>query len=209
MGRYVLAVLAVGLAACSISSSALREGREAAWGGELDEAVLHFERAASDKPDDVEVRIALINARLDASRFHLDQARRHLATDSRQQAEKELERALELDPTNRYARERLADVRRLLNQGPKAPESRPVQALPDTLLSLEFEKTSLRTVLETLAEMAGVNLLFDEAYRDRQVSVELEGVSFAEAIELLARTNGLFYQVESSFAVTVRENVRH
>ncbi len=69
------------------------------------------------------------------------------------------------------------------------------------------EGSSLRTVLESLAELAGVNILFDESFRDKPVAVDLEGVSYREVLDILMQTNGLFYKPVGSTSVLVfREN---
>ena len=65
------------------------------------------------------------------------------------------------------------------------------------------EGSSLRTVLETLAALAGVNILFDESFRDKRVAVDLEGVSYREVLDILMQTNGLFYKAVSSSTVLV------
>ena len=66
--------------------------------------------------------------------------------------------------------------------------------------------TSLRKILETLGKLAGVNILFDDSFRDKPVSVDLEGVSFQEAVDILMQTNGLFYKVMSTSTVLVTPN---
>jgi hypothetical protein len=40
------------------------------------------------------------------------------------------------------------------------------------------------------------------------VSIDLKGVTFTDALDLLARTNGLFYKVDGSAAVTVGNAVQ-
>lgn len=65
------------------------------------------------------------------------------------------------------------------------------------------EGSSLRRVLESLAELADVNILFDESFRDQRVSVDLEGVSYREILDLLMQTHGLFYKVVRSSTVVV------
>ena len=62
-------------------------------------------------------------------------------------------------------------------------------------------------MLESLAELAGVNILFDESFRDKRVAVDLEGVSYREVLDILMQTNGLFYKpVGSSNVVVVRDH---
>ena len=65
-------------------------------------------------------------------------------------------------------------------------------------IHLKFESTSLRKVFEAIAKLAGINILFDESFRDKTVTVELTDVSLEEALDILVRTNGLFYKVVPS-----------
>ena len=48
---------------------------------------------------------------------------------------------------------------------------------------------------------------FDEAYRDRKVTVDLDGVTFQEALDILARTNGLYYKVLRPTAVVISPDI--
>jgi general secretion pathway protein D len=71
-------------------------------------------------------------------------------------------------------------------------------------IHLQFAKeTSLRSVLEALARLAGVNILFDESFRDKPVTVDLQGVTFQEALDILVLTNGLYYKVLRPTTVVV------
>jgi general secretion pathway protein D len=200
------------LAACSVSRSAFEAGRKSALARDWDQAVAFYEAAEEEDPENVEYRIALFTARLSASRAHRNRAREHEEASDLEGAAAELERALRFDPTNRYVEDWLADVRHRLGTGPPpetAPRERPFPVEPllpasDAPIDLSFtEETSLRTVLETLAQLGGVNILFDESYRDRSVSVKLKAVTFQEALELLLETNRLFYKVIDSSTVQV------
>jgi hypothetical protein len=159
--------------------------------------------------------MSLQRARLEASRVHLSRARKYREASELERAAAEIELALELDPTNEYAREDLLETRRRIEEKSEAPPpfvarerifgSEPaLDPASDAPVDLRFaERTSLRDVLEALAKLAGVNILFDETYRDREVSVDLKGVTFRQALELLLTTNGLFYKVVGSETVRV------
>ena len=54
---------------------------------------------------------------------------------------------------------------------------------------------SLQKILETLGRIAGVNVLFDEGFRDKKTDVDLTGVTFQEALDRLTFVNRLFYKV--------------
>lgn len=197
------------------SSSSFEQGREAGRHRDWDSAVLFYERALAEEPGNIEYRMALERALLAASHSHVAEARRRAAAGDRDAAIDQLELALEYDPTNRYAGDELEELRRQRDEGREVTERAdrispfsdrepildPGSAEP---LHVKFpEGSSLRTVLESLAELAGVNILFDESFRDKRVAVDLQGVSYREILDLLMETNGLFYKVVTSSAVVV------
>jgi len=207
------------LTACQSSSSgAFERGRDAARTGEWDAAVRYYERALVAEPENVEYRIAVERALLEASRVHLENARNHAAADDIEAAIARFEIALHYDPTNRYARDELEELR---DRGaPKEPTARVSSFRPfaegapvldpssPAPIHVKFpEGSSLRTVLESLAELAGINILFDESFRDKRVAVDLEGVSYREVLDILMQTHGLFYKpVGSTIVLVVPEN---
>ncbi len=215
----IAAVALLAVSACQSSSSgAFERGRNAARTGEWDAAVRYYERALAAEPENVEYRIAFERALLEASRVHLENARNYAAADDIEAAIERFEIALDYDPTNRYARDELEELlERRDRRTPEKPTARvspfaegapvldPSSPAP---IHVKFpEGSSLRTVLESLAELAGVNILFDESFRDKRVAVDLEGVTYREALDILMQTNGLFYKPAGSTSVLVfREN---
>ena len=67
----LLALVAAGCAA----SKAFRQGEAAVRGGDLDQAVVYYRKAAQAAPDNANYKIALERTLLAASRAHLDKAR--------------------------------------------------------------------------------------------------------------------------------------
>ena len=62
-------------------------------------------------------------------------------------------------------------------------------------ITLHFEDASLQKIFESLGRIAGVNVLFDEGFRDKKASANLTGISFEEALDRLTFVNRLFYKV--------------
>ncbi len=62
-------------------------------------------------------------------------------------------------------------------------------------ITMHFEDASLQKIFESLGRIAGVNVLFDEGFRDKKASVNLTGVTFEEALDRLTFVNRLFYKV--------------
>jgi general secretion pathway protein D len=212
-GAVVLLLLA-GLASSGCAAKwAYRSGQSEARKGNWDLAVARLTKALQKDPDNIGYKIALENARIQASRYHQDQARRALAASDLDKAAEELKIATDYDPSNKAAADELAGVRdRLLKRDAEktrltdfesmkarvqaarlgVPVLSPRSTAP---IRLHFPDTSLQKVLETLGKLAGVNVLFDFDYRDKRVDVDLSGLTFQEALDRLTFTNRLFYKV--------------
>ena len=215
--RTVLAVVLVApvLTAGCAARWANRQGHEAAEMGDWDLAVARYSRALEKDPDNIGYKIAVENARLQASRLHYDAARKALAAQDFPKATEELEIAVKFDPGNRSAADDLQAVRdRSRRQEEEKAEraqfeqtrarAQAAARAPLPVLSprspvpitMKFESASLQKILESLGKIAGVNVLFDESFRDkRDVSVNLSGVTFQEALDRVTFVNRLFYKV--------------
>jgi len=215
MGRGAAVLLIVaGLASSGCAAKwAYRQGQSEAKKGNWDLAVARLTKALQRDANNIGYKIALENARIQASRYHQDQARKALAADNLDKAAEELKIASDYDPSNKAAADELAGVKdRLLKRDaekrrlsdfesmrarvqasrPGVPVLSPRSTAP---IRLHFPDTSLQKVLETLGKLAGVNVLFDFDYRDKRVDVDLSGLSFQEALDRLTFTNRLFYKV--------------
>jgi general secretion pathway protein D len=62
-------------------------------------------------------------------------------------------------------------------------------------ITVKFQGASLQKVFETLSKLSGVNILFDEGFRDKNVDFAVTGITFEEALDQLTFTNRYFYKV--------------
>jgi general secretion pathway protein D len=208
-----VAVLALASAGCAARWAA-RQGNDASAQGDWDLAVARFTRAVEKDPKNIGYKIQLENARIQASRHHYDEAKKHIAANDLRKAEEELGIASNYDPANRSASDDLAIVRqRILKQEEEQRERAEFEQVklraqagarvPVPVLSprspvpitMRFEDGSLQKIFESLGRIAGVNVLFDEGFRDKKASVNLTGVTFQEALDRLTFVNRLFYKV--------------
>ncbi len=191
---------------------AYHQGQEEGKKGNWDLAVARLTRAAQKDPDNIGYKIALENARIQASRMHFDMARKHLQAADLEKAAEELDIATKYDPSNKSASDELLLVRGRIRtrdaerdemsdfdskrQRAAARPSVPVLS-PRSLapIALNYRDQSLQRLLETLGKLAGVNVLFDEGFRDKNVTVSLSGVTFHEALDQITMVNRLFYKV--------------
>jgi len=101
-------------------------------------------------------------------------------------------------------RRRMADFETLKARAQAAPPPLPVLSPQSQApISIKFENTSLQKILETMGRLAGVNVLFDDAYRDKTVSVDLRNESFQDALDRLTFVNRLFYKVLDAGTIIV------
>ena len=92
------ALLAMFAAGCA-AGKAFRQGDAAVHGGDLDQAVVYYRKAAQAAPDNANYKIALERTLLAASRAHLDKAREFESKDQLEAALGEYRIASEYDPS--------------------------------------------------------------------------------------------------------------
>ena len=209
----LVVLLALLFQAGCASSSAYHQGKSEGQKGNWDLAVARFTKALAGSPDNISYKIALENARVQASRQHADEARKQQQAQNLDRAAEELQIAVNYDPGNKAASDDLVIVRekiRARDEDRRAhsefEETRarasaarvPVPVLSprsQAPISLKFADQSLQKILESLGKLAGVNVIFDADYRDKRDSVELSGVTFEEALNQVTLKNRLFYKV--------------
>ncbi len=191
---------------------AYRKGHQAAETGDWDLAVARYTRALEKDPDNIKFKIALETARVQASRKHYDEAKKQLAANDLERAAEELQIASNYDPANRSAADDLAIARRRIearkeeqSQRDKLDEmkARAQARLPVPILSprsnvpitTNFRDTSLQKICEGLGKIVGVNVLFDEGFRDKKTDFGVTGITFEQALDRLTFVNRLFYKV--------------
>jgi general secretion pathway protein D len=219
---FAAALAGVSWFGCSAAAGAYGKGTTASQRGEWDAAVVYYTRAVNEKPDNIEYRMALERALVEAGAYHAQQAQKRLAAEDLEGAIQELELAVKLHPANRYAQTILQETRERLKEREAMREEaqafeerrrraqelfggRPILEPSSTApLQLRFaEDTSLQKIFEVLSKLSGINILFDESFRDKRVTIDLVDVSFEDALDKLALINRLFYKVVDSQTIII------
>jgi general secretion pathway protein D len=211
-GWPVAVALAILVSGCA-AGNAYRRGQSEAKNGNWDMAVAKLTVALQKDPENIGYKIALESAKVQASRFHYGEARKHIAADELDRAADELDIATKYDAGNKSAADDLAivqekirkrdDQKRQLAEFEKMKANAPTKVPVPTLsarspvpITLRFGNgTKLQKVLDTLGKLAGVNILYDESFRDKDTEVNLTGVTFEEALDQITFVNRLFYKV--------------
>jgi general secretion pathway protein D len=214
-------VLAGALSLSGCAGSSYRHDAEAAEkAGRYDEAVALYTQAVSEHPNDPNLEKNLTRAKLRASAAHALEAARQMSTGDLKAARGELEVALTLNPTDSSVARQLEEIEKLIEERGDEAERHSIEALKrqvrDTPFgSLQvapgakapagfvFQDASLRDVLLSLGMLAGINVVFDNDFVDKTVSIDLENATFEEAFGSLCRTTNNFYRVEGDNVITI------
>jgi len=211
LAAFLLA-LVVAASGCA-AGNAYRQGKSEARKGNWDLAVARLTKALQKDPDNISYRLALESARVQASQYHYKEARKHLAANDLEKAVEELQIAANYDPSNKSASDDLRlvqariqkrDEEREEREGLEAKKSRaqatrvPVPVLSPRSpvpITLKFADQSLQKILDSLGKLAGVNILYDQDFRDKRYTVDVSNVTFQEALDQITMVNRLFYKV--------------
>ncbi len=221
MIRPVMLILVIALALTASGCGASRSfgrGENASRIGDWDAAVEHYRRAVQESPDRSDYRIALERAMLNASHLHLNQAQLFEARGELEAALREYRRASDFDPPNRQLAAKVTEIeRRIRDQYEAQPRNNiaqlreqarqagppPLIKLTEVLPGIRFENTSIRDILNTIANATGINVTYDRDYMDRAYTVQLNGVTLEQALNQILSANQLFYKVINDRTIMV------
>jgi len=217
----VLLAAAFAAGACA-TTSALKDARIAEEQQDYDRAVLAYSKALKENPEDRTVRLALGGAKIRASQDHFQRGRRLAAAGKYEEALVDLQIAEELNPGNGDVEDLLRTTRiALRNKIAVAHEGKthlesiidhardlapPGLDLPHDIHlpgSLVFRDASSRDVITALARFANVNVVFDPAFREAPISIDLRNAVFDDALTSVTTSTRNFYRVTAPRTVTI------
>ena len=168
------------------------------------------------------MRLALDRAKLRASQDHVNRARRQLATGHTEEALIEFQLAAELNPASGDIQDQLRTLRAQLRTkvaadrggqttlealikdslaAPLPGADVPTDVtLPDTLI---FRDASARDIFTAIGKFSNLSVVFDPAFRDQAVSIDLRQASIDQALSSLASSTRNFWRVTAPRTVAV------
>ncbi len=219
---WLAILLAAGLMACATALSNSRLGELAEQRQDYDRAVVEYTEARRLHPNDTSIRLALERARLRAADAHFAKGLRAASLGKLDEALIEYQIASQLSPANtamddavRETRTKLRAKVAVTREGKTQLESLVERSrelpspgldvptdikLPD---SLAFRDASSRDVFTALARLAEINVIFDPAFRDTQVTVDLRRSNFDQALASVAASTRNFYRVTAPRTITI------
>jgi len=203
---------------------AFREAEIAERNGDWDQAVLHYLELTDQYPSNISYKAGLLRAKTKASQEHFERAKKLHQVGSLEQALREYQQTLQLDPSNQYALVEYQKVVKALADADGETAAHSIDELkrqaateragPPVLnpksnepISLNFPNdVSLKDIYRALGQAFGINVQYDSKLRDKKLSIELEDVTAQEALEFVMRAAGHFYKVLSENTIIVIED---
>src|SRR2546425_3486997 len=217
----LVVVLAISVAGCA-GKQAYTRGNRAELSKDFEAAMAEYKTAIDKEPRNNEYRLKYEQARFGAAFQHFEAGRRAVDKQDYQTAKMEFTRVLELDPTHTLAVQQLAKVNEILtnrSRNEPEPEIQFEQLKEDTRTDptpqsqLEpknrgpFDTIRMtqdsRMEFETLANLAGINVIFDPDFRGTRVQLELNNVDIYEALDILALQTRSFWKPVNKSTILV------
>ena len=164
----------------------------------LDAAYKDFERAAHIVPGEVQYVTARELVREQLVFDHVQSGNADLTAGKQIEALAEFRSALQLDPKNDFARQRLQDA-----LGPQAPriatapqivaDKGELQALPQPLRSDFHYRGDSRGLLEEVAKVYGLDATIDDSVASRHVRFDIDNVDFPTAMAAASTVTNTFW----------------
>ncbi len=206
-----IAILAMLLFSCT-SFRNYQQAQQYELLDDWDNAVVEYSKALELDPGNMRYRMALQNAKLEASRVHFEKGKTLRAAGQNELAAMEFELTVKLDPTNQYAAVELAkavddlkkknqessedsieEMKRHATEKSRPPTLNPSSNQP---ISLSFPKeTNVKDIYRALGNAFGINIMFDQRVKDDKISIELRDVTAQQALERVMQAAGHFYKV--------------
>lgn len=149
-------------------------------------ALEEFKRALAIDPSSADHQAGFMEAtRVKESRSQYHEAERLVQLGRIEEAMSGFARAVELDPTYQEA---LESITRLTEeQQGRARGERSKQPV-----TLKFKNAGIKEILEAVAKVGGLTLVFDKDVRNDPISISIQDTPFEEALQLILNSNSLF-----------------
>ncbi len=218
------ATVSLGLTGCSTATKTGNEGADAFKSQNWDAAVYHYLQALAEDPDNVEFKMQLAFARQKASQKHFQNGLAMRKLGRLLAARNELQMAVQLDPSNQYAEQLLADVneemtilaapdglRQLEEMKRQAREAKvkPPMLNPRSRepITLNFPKPKpVKEIYEAVGKAYGFNVLFDPKLKDDRLAIELNELTAEQSLEMVMQAAGHFYKVLDEHSIIIAED---
>jgi Flp pilus assembly secretin CpaC len=179
------------------AQNAFRRGQKLQDHQRLADAFAQFDEAARLVPQDMRYLTAreLVKGQLVFN--HVERGNGLLATDARIAAALEFRAALELDPDNQFARERLAEATRVAETlqastavlPSRLDDAGEIHLVPKVNRATFHFTGDVRSLFNVLATSYGISVVFDDSVQARQVRFTVDDVDFFTALKMACQVS--------------------
>ncbi len=191
------------------------QGRDAEARQNMESAYDFYRQAYELKPKDLRYRASATRTRVLAGSVHVTRGQKLRDQGKLQEALAEFEKGLAIDPSSFIAQQEIRRTRVLMDaaaaRGPGgsavvAPPISPLRqrvegaggmidltTISNVPITLKLTEDS-KVVFETIGKLAGINVLFDPDYTSRRIHIELNTVTLAESLQLVAMESKTFWR---------------
>jgi general secretion pathway protein D len=200
------------LSGCGGAGSAFKRGNQAALTKDFETAMMEYKAALDRNPGNLEYQLKYEQARFNAAFQHFETGRRAVDKEDYPTAKAEFTRVLEIDPSHVMAEQQLGKVNNILNaksRGTVEPEIQfddlrqvtrtdpsvrnQLDSKLTTPISIHMNQDS-RAAYESLAELAGLNVIFDPDFRGTRIPVDLNNVDIYDALDIISLQTRNFWK---------------
>jgi general secretion pathway protein D len=193
------------------ASSLYNQGRDAEARQDYETAYADYAEAYKIKPSDVRYRAAAQRGKFLAAASHVHRGQILREAGKLQDALAEFQKAIAIDPSSFIAVQEEKRTREMIQQAQNpAPQSlntgdvltrrmeqaagpvdlAPISNAPITLRASQDSKI----VYDTIGKLAGINVLFDPDYTARPITIQLNGVTLQDALQIVALESKTFWR---------------
>ena len=188
------------------AKSLYNKGRNAEARENYEAAYDFYYKAFDLKPNEINYRSAMTRTRFLASASYVHKGQQLRDSGKLDEALVFFEKAAVIDPSSFVAQQEMKKTKEMIDKAKAAPAPGPTAAAPDnslrrrameaegpvelgaispTPITLKLTEDS-KVIYQTIGKLAGLNVLFDPDYTSRRISIELNGVTLNEALDIVA-----------------------
>ena len=210
------------------ASTWTKRGQDAETRQDYDAAYEAYRQALLKNPKDLRYKAHYERMKFQASVGHVDRGRVLKQSGDLTGALNEFTRALQIDPANQTAQQEI-DI--LWGQQPpgtagSTPPPLPPSGREDTLKNIgtisgpvELKPVSndpitlhmvedVKIIYQAIGKAAGLNVLFDPDYTSKRIPVDLNSVTWSDALRIVGTLAGTFYKPVTSNTIFIAQNTR-
>ena len=198
---------------CPKHQKEFSEGKKAEQIEDWDTALVHYQRALTGDPTNIEYKLKVSQIRFECAAAHVKEGIKQREKGELKIALAEFEKAMAIDPSTPVAGQEARKTLDMLAGKPSLPGAPPAKPSsgaglddsrlldhPPELKPMSREPINLkisndsRIVYETIAKLRGITVIFDPDLQSRRITTDLVDVTIEQALDVVALESKTFWK---------------